>query len=142
MPASGWNQKLIIYAHGYVAPNEPLMDLGTDTNALALASNLNLQGYAFAATSYRQNGLAVQEGIEDIIDLAAIFEQQKEAPDKVYLLGFSQGGLISALALEQQPELFDGGWALCGPYGDFIEQSNYFAHGRCLLYTSPSPRDS
>jgi len=133
MPLFGWNQKLIVYAHEYIAPNEPLMDIPANTDIMALAARVNLLGYAFAVTSYSQNGLAVQEGIEDVIDLALLFEQQKGTPDKKYVLGVSQGGLISALTLERHPELFDGGWALCGPYGDFREQSDYFAHARVLF---------
>jgi len=109
------------------------MDIPANTDIMALAARVNLLGYAFAVTSYSQNGLAVQEGIEDVIDLALLFEQQKGTPDKKYVLGVSQGGLISALTLERHPELFDGGWALCGPYGDFREQSDYFAHARVLF---------
>jgi hypothetical protein len=33
------------------------------------------RGYAFATTSYRQNGLAILEGADDIRELLALFSQ-------------------------------------------------------------------
>ena len=132
-----WNGKLLIYAHGYVAPNKPL---GIPQDQLTLPGGggtidqvANTLGYAFATTGYSTNGLAVQPGIADLVDLVTLFEAQKGVPKKVLLVGISEGGGITALAVERYPEIFDGGLALCGPYGSFVEQVDYFGDFRVLF---------
>lgn len=130
MPAGTWNKKLVMYAHGYVAYNQPL---AVPSEAEQLAKFLNDQGYAFAATSYSVNGLAVQQGIADEVDLVRIFKAGKGTPDKTYIVGFSEGGLITTLAVERHPNIFDGGLAMCGPIGDFQMQTNYFGDFRVVF---------
>ncbi|MEZ4736676.1 MAG: prolyl oligopeptidase family serine peptidase [Caldilineaceae bacterium] len=126
-----------MYAHGYVAPNRPVgipedqMSLpGSDFTVDQLITD---QGYAFVTSGYRANGLAIQEGIADLIEAVAIFKAQKGMPTKVMLVGVSEGGAITVLALEQHPEVFDGGLAMCGPYGSFRQQINYFGDFRVLF---------
>lgn len=132
-----WNNRLIVYAHGYVSPTRPVgipedqMRLpGSDFSVDQLVTN---QGYAFATSGYSTNGLAIQEGIADLVDVVAIFKARKGTPAKVMLVGVSEGGAITALALERHPELFDGGLAMCGPYGSFRDQVNYFGDFRVLF---------
>ena len=40
---------------------------------------------------------------------------------------------MTVLAVEQHPEVFDGGLALCGPYGSFRGQVDYFGDFRVLF---------
>lgn len=142
MPAQ-WNNRLIVYAHGYVAPNRPVGipedQMRLPGNSLSVDQLITSQGYAFAASGYYTNGLAIEEGISDLIDVVAIFKAQKGTPEKVLLVGVSEGGAITALAVEQHPDIFDGGLAMCGPYGSFREQINYFGDVRVLFdYFFPS----
>jgi pimeloyl-ACP methyl ester carboxylesterase len=130
-----WNGDLIVYAHGYVSPTEPV---GIPEDQIVIGGSsiidlVNLLGYAFATTSYSDNGLVIQPGIEDIVDLVAIFETQYGQPNQTFLAGVSEGGIITALTIERYPDLFDGGLAMCGPYGDFSEQINYFGDFRILF---------
>lgn len=129
-----WNGDLVVFAHGYVAFNEPIAvpDL-TLPDGTELPDLVNGLGYAFATTSYRVNGLAVQEGIEDVIDLVDVFTGLHGEAGKVYLTGGSEGGLITTLAVERHPDLFDGGIAACGPIGDFREQINYWGDFRVVF---------
>ncbi len=135
MPAQ-WNGQLLVYAHGYVAPNRPIgipedqMSIGGSPTVDQLA---NAQGYAFVTSGYRANGLVIQAGIADLIDAVAIFAEQKGDPTAVLLVGVSEGGAITALAVERHPDIFAGGLALCGPYGDFRGQINYFGDFRVLF---------
>ncbi|MGQ9634665.1 MAG: hypothetical protein ACUVXB_10525 [Bryobacteraceae bacterium] len=76
MPAAGaWNGDLIIFAHGYVAPGEPVaipesqLRLPDGTELPKLITDL---GFAFATTSYRRNGLVLPEGVQDILDLVGV----------------------------------------------------------------------
>ncbi|MCG8350215.1 MAG: hypothetical protein MI924_20815 [Chloroflexales bacterium] len=122
-----WNGDLVIWAHGYVAFNQPLdfqnLELPDGTYLPDLIQDL---GFAFATTSYRTNGLAVLEGVDDIRELREIFVTQHGTPKDTYLTGASEGGLVTTLLIEQSPELFSGGLATCGPIGDFRAQINYW----------------
>ena len=136
MPAPGaWNGDLVLYAHGYVAFNEPVaipedqLTLG----GLSLPEVANQLGFAFAVTSYRDNGLAVRDGIDDLLDLVEIFSAEHGPPGHVYLVGPSEGGLLTALALEQHADVFDGGLSSCGPVGNFRWQINYWGDVRVLF---------
>jgi pimeloyl-ACP methyl ester carboxylesterase len=62
-----------------------------------------------------------------------LFAQKEGEPDTVYLVGVSEGGLITALAIEGWPDLFDGGLAMCGPYGDFAHQINHLGDMRAVF---------
>jgi pimeloyl-ACP methyl ester carboxylesterase len=131
-----WNGDLVMFAHGYVPPTEPIgipENQMTLPGGITLADIANSLGYAFATTSYSTNGLAVLEGVADLVDLVDIFTAQKGAPDKIYLIGGSEGGLITTLAVERYPDVFDGGLAMCGPYGDFGRQINHFGDFRVVF---------
>lgn len=127
-----WNGDLIIFAHGYVSPTEPV-GIPEDQLTLSLPNAVNVLGYAFATTSYSVNGLAVRQGVADLVDLVNIFSAAKGKPTHIYLVGASEGGLITTLAVEQHPDKFNGGLAMCGPYGDFAVQINYFGDFRVVF---------
>jgi hypothetical protein len=71
IPASGFNGDLVMYAHGYVAPQLPLAlpeeELGPFVDIIPL---LNSQGFAFATTSYSANGYVIETADEDLMALA------------------------------------------------------------------------
>jgi hypothetical protein len=73
------------------------------------------------------------QGKADVVDLASIFAAKKGKPQKVYLIGASEGGLITALDVEQRPDVFSAGVAACGPIGDFPLQINYFGDARATF---------
>jgi pimeloyl-ACP methyl ester carboxylesterase len=134
-PAQGWNGQLIIYAHGYVRPGQPLdfqnQTLPGGPDLAVLAQTL---GYAFATTSYRQNGLAILEGMDDVADLVAAAPIALGAmPQRTYLIGVSEGGLVATLLAERSPQQFDGVLAACAPIGDFRRQIDYFGDFRVLF---------
>ena len=129
IPAN-WNGELILYAHGYVSEFLPLALPVEANNFVPLFLG---QGYAFATTSFTENGLAIQTGIKNIVDLRKRFIKEYGEPKEIYLTGGSEGGIITTLAIERYPELFSGGLALCGPCGDFQKQINYYADFRVLF---------
>ncbi len=131
LPAT-WNGDLVVYAHGYVDPTKPV-EVPKDPVTLALADFFTANKYAFAASSYRRNGLAILEGIDDLVELVNLFTAQHGRPDRVILVGLSEGGAITVMAVERHPEVFHGGLALCGPYGDFQWQVDYFAGFRTVF---------
>lgn len=137
MPAlTAWNGDLLVYAHGYVAFNQPIAipeDQLTIPNGPNIPDLMNRLGFAFAVTSYSTNGLAVKQALPDLVDLVALFTQKYGKPRHVYLGGVSEGGVITALAVEKYPAVFDGGIAACGPVGDFAKQINYWGDFRLMF---------
>lgn len=64
-----WNGDLVVYAHGYVAYNEPVA-IPEDqlmVGNVSLPDVINAFGYASATTSYYTNGLAVRAAIPDLV---------------------------------------------------------------------------
>lgn len=135
VPASGWNGRLIVYAHGYVRPGQPIAiqpaRLPDGTDLALVAQGL---GYAYATTSYRRNGLAIAEGVADIGELIDAFPALSgHTPTRSYVIGVSEGGLVATLLAEQSPPRFSGALAACGPIGDFRRQIDYFGDFRVLF---------
>jgi pimeloyl-ACP methyl ester carboxylesterase len=130
VPAAGWNGELVVFAHGYVAFNQPLdfyhLSLPDGTYIPDLVQSL---GYAFATTSYRRNGLAILEGVEDIRELVAEFG----SPVRTHIAGVSEGGLVATLLAERSPELFRSALATCGPIGSFKGQVDTIGDFRVLF---------
>jgi len=138
VPPTGWNRDLVVFAHGYVAPTGgpakiPLDQLELPDGASIPGIVMGL-GFAFATTSYSDDGLAIVEGVQDVTNLVAAFAKGPWGhPDHVYLVGASEGGLVTTLAVEQAPNVFSGGLATCGPVGDFRRQVDYWGDFRVLF---------
>ena len=129
---TNWNGDLVVWAHGYVDVTQPLQFANLsppDGNGGTYYAPdiIESLGYAFATTTYRQNGLAVLEGVQDIEQLVDGFSAAtgEAKPTHVYQVGASEGGLITTLLAERSPQRFSGALAMCGPIGDFSWQVNY-----------------
>jgi pimeloyl-ACP methyl ester carboxylesterase len=129
-----WNGDLVIYAHGYVEPGASLALPDDRIGQFSIASAVNGLGYAFATTSYRANGLVAADAVEDLADLAEeIRRLYRPDPNRSYVVGVSEGGLVAALAIERHADLFAGAVAACGPIGDFRRQIDYFEDMRVVF---------
>jgi pimeloyl-ACP methyl ester carboxylesterase len=135
VPATGWNGDVIVWAHGYVGINEPLDFVQlTLPDGTLIPLVVQLLGFAFATTSYRSNGIVILEGIEDVTELIAAFPPTAgRAPNRTYLVGASEGGLIATMLAERSPHLVDGVLAACGPIGDFAAQVQHIGDFRVLF---------
>jgi hypothetical protein len=92
-----WNGDLAIWNHGLdLEPRAPLEpeDLGP------LAGLQLAEGYAVAASSYRQIGWAVFKTKNDLQNLLDIFKFEVGMPDEVLVTGASLGGLVTVAAIE------------------------------------------
>ncbi|NWG12243.1 MAG: alpha/beta hydrolase [Acidobacteria bacterium] len=125
-PPGQWNGDLVVYAHGYVSPYDPLAVQDNVIDGTPISQIITSLGYAFATTSYPKNGLVIPDAVEDVAELVGCFKTTKGAPRNVFLVGASEGGLVTARAIEKYPDVFNGGLAACGPVGDFRKQLNYF----------------
>ncbi len=138
-PQKNWNDVLVVYAHGYVAPQKPLAlpeeELGRMTiEGQSLVEYLLDQGFAFATTSYSKNGYAVEHADTDLDILVTAFRNQyPERQIPVILVGASEGGLITVQQIEQDFQIYQGGLALCGPVGGMPYQVNFLGDFRVVF---------
>src|SRR5262245_1615496 len=137
MPPTGeYNGRLVVWAHAFQDAGPPPIGIPKDQLCLGdscIPDLVNGLGFGFATSSYSKSGLAVLQGKDDLLDLVRIFAATKGRPQRVYLLGASGGGLITALAVEQRPDIFNAGVAACGPIGDFPFQINYIGDARATF---------
>jgi pimeloyl-ACP methyl ester carboxylesterase len=135
MPGGTYNGSLVIWAHGF---QDAGVEVGIPDDQLCFADIclpdlITGLGFGFATNSYSKTGLAVLQGKADVLDLVDIFTAQRGKPNRVYLVGASEGGIITALSLEQHPDVFSAGLAACGPIGNFRFQINYFGDARATF---------
>jgi hypothetical protein len=103
-----WNGVLVLHAHGgpfLGAPTAARVDEDLVRWAIVPAA-----GYAWAATSYRQGGVAVRAAGEDIERLRTIALGVLDRPQTIVLHGQSWGGNVAAKEAETAAgrHLFDG----------------------------------
>ncbi len=127
------NGGLVVFAHGYVAPDEPLQIPDDEIDGTTLPALVNQLGFVYATSSFPKNGLAIQEGIEDLVGLTTYIVGTTGLPGPVFLAGASEGGAITALAMERHADVFSGGLALCGPVGSFQKQINHYGDFRVVF---------
>lgn len=133
VPVAGWNRQLVVFAHGYIDVSQPKDFYHLDFGGVNLPLLVQSQGFAFATTTYRQNGLAILEGADDILNLVVKFTTERGAPERTIVAGASDGGLVAALLLERSPDVFSSGLAACSPVGSFRGQVNYVGDFRVLF---------
>jgi fermentation-respiration switch protein FrsA (DUF1100 family) len=110
-----WNGDLVMYAHGYRGQGTVLT---VDPPPFGLRAKLIAQGFAWAASSYYDNGYDVQAGVLSTHDLAQHFADLERRPRRTYLIGVSMGGHITGRSIEQYPHFYRGALPMCGVVGD------------------------
>ena len=121
-----WNGNLVMYAHGYRGQGTVLT---VDPPPFGLREKLVAEGYAWAASSYYDNGYDVRAGVLSTHDLADFFEDLVSEPRQVFLVGVSMGGHVTGRSVEQYPEFYAAALPMCGVLGDdhlfdvFVDQN-------------------
>ncbi|WP_433477360.1 hypothetical protein ACQPZP_10065 [Spirillospora sp. CA-142024] len=110
-----WNGKLALYAHGYAGQG---FVLTVGPPPFGLRQRLLDQGYAWAASSYYDNGYDVRAGVLSTRDVAELFADKVGRPKQRIIAGVSMGGHIIGRSLEQFPGYYDGALPMCGVLGD------------------------
>jgi hypothetical protein len=110
---SNWNGTLVLYSHGYIFPNQPLLNPAPDIGDPLTGAALLQQGYALAGSSYSQNGWAIQQAFHDQIALLDFFDATCGTPTRTIAAGISEGGIISAGLVQLYPARFAGALPVC-----------------------------
>lgn len=109
-----WNGDLVLYAHGFRGFGSRLT---VDSLPRSLRQELLDLGFAWAASSFSENGYAPGVGADDTLALRDYFVEEWGEPGRTYLVGVSMGGNVASLALEHHGGVYDGALALCGALG-------------------------
>ncbi len=120
MPAK-WNGDLVLWAHGFRGFD---LEVYVDDPPEALRKAFIDAGFAWAASSYSENGYTPGIGADDTLALKRYFEASFAKPKRTYLAGASMGGNVTVLSLEHFAGEYDGALSLCGAVTG-IEQIDY-----------------
>ncbi|MGE3593914.1 MAG: hypothetical protein AB7N70_00080 [Dehalococcoidia bacterium] len=107
-----WNGVLVLYAHGYRGDTPEVW-----VSDSPIRPHLIENGYAWAASSYRQNGYRPDIGLEDTLALKSLFVERYGEPRLTILEGSSMGGHVLAAAMELHQVEFQGALAECPAIG-------------------------
>jgi hypothetical protein len=138
-----WNGELVMWAHGYRGQDTVLT---VDPPDFGLRQKLVGEGYAWAASSYADNGYDVRAGVVGTHDLAGLFARLWHRPKRTYIAGVSMGGHIIGRSLEQYPFDYSGALPMCGVLGDdrlfdFFLDYNVVAQDLSGVRAYPPPTD-
>jgi pimeloyl-ACP methyl ester carboxylesterase len=81
-------------------------------------------GFAWAASSFSDNGYNPQAGVDDTLALLNYFKQTVGTPQHAYLYGTSMGGHVVVSSLEEHPGVYSGALAECGVVAG-VEEMDY-----------------
>jgi pimeloyl-ACP methyl ester carboxylesterase len=127
---TNWNGTLVLYAHGFVSPDQPV---GFPPDVAQTIAALSAQGFAVAASSFSETGWAVKDGAQRTHQLLGLFTSKFGSPTRVYIIGGSMGGLIAIDLVESYPNKFAGMLAACPVSGGLRRELDYFANVRVLF---------
>jgi pimeloyl-ACP methyl ester carboxylesterase len=103
---ANWQGKLLIFAHGY-RPDSAALSAEIDTDKPQYSQLLEA-GWMIAMTSYRRNGIIIDDAIADIENLRRYIEVTFSKPSQTLLMGDSMGGAIGVLIAENYADHYDG----------------------------------
>jgi pimeloyl-ACP methyl ester carboxylesterase len=109
-PSVPWNGRLVLQAHGYRSEKAPLVaDLFIGHAAIA---KLLSEGWMVAKTSYRRNGIILDDAIADLDALRQHIADTYGRPRRVLLEGDSMGGAIVTRLAERGGSDYHGAVAV------------------------------
>jgi hypothetical protein len=127
---SPWNRTVLLYSHGFGPPTAA--DAPDSTTKQAL---LNM-GYALAGSSYDPHGSwwALGSALRDQFEtLSDVRRYLPSAPEHVFAVGTSMGGLVSSLEAEHANRRIDAALSTCGIVAGGIQLNNYQLDGEYTM---------
>lgn len=130
MPVA-WNGRALLYSRGYSSSINGNIRVSPGLEREQLLA----QGYALVASNYAKPGWSLEEAVPDQLAVMSAFEAQFGKPQQVVAWGSSMGGLISLALLEQYPQKFDAGIALCASASGTLGMMNTALDGAWVFST-------
>jgi pimeloyl-ACP methyl ester carboxylesterase len=128
-----WNGDAVYYAHGVRPPLAPIT-LDDQDNFFEVRDALGALGYAFAYSSFSENGLAIKDGAQRTHQLRGLLASTiGRPPRRNYLAGYSLGALVALQMAERFPGQYDGALTMCGMVGGTPLQVQYIGDVRALF---------
>ncbi len=101
-----WNKKLLIKAHGG-RPETARVSADFVVEGSFCEAFIK-SGWMVAESSYRRNGIFVNDAVLDIKDLLDLIEDKHGKPSHIYLSGTSMGGKIGVQMAEEEDNRLSG----------------------------------
>ncbi len=118
MVPAQWNGTLLVFAHGYRDKADHPGEVDNRTADLApspaLIAPLLAQGFALAGSAFKDNGWAIEDGIQDMKNLTVFFRETVAKPERTVLWAVSLGTIIGFKSMEQFGGIYDGALCMCG----------------------------
>lgn len=127
---ANWNGNLLLYAHGYVSPDQPV---ALPPEGDQFIAQFGAQGVAVAFSSFSGNGWTVKDGAQRTHQLLGTFTSRFGQPSRIYIGGASMGGLIAIKLAEAYPGTFAGVLSACAVAGGTRRLFEYHSHVRALF---------
>ena len=123
----GWNGDLVLYVHGYTAPFYPLGPPPTEP-VESLRDEVLALGLAFGYSTFSENGYALRDAVQRTQQLEGLFSARFGPPRRVYLVGYSLGGLAVLSLVERHPESYAGAVTVSGIVGGTKRELDYLGN--------------
>ena len=129
-----WNGTVVYYAHGIRnILLEPEVSLRDQDGYQAVRDALGARGYAFAYSSFDDNGYAEKDGAQRTHQLRGLFTSRFGAPQRSLLVGHSLGGLVALDLGERFSNQYDGVAAFCSVAGGTQAELDHMVNTRLLF---------
>ena len=128
-----WNGRLVTYVHGIVDPGAPVAVPTTQDGFTTLRDQWLAAGYAVAASSFSENGYALQTAVQRTHQLRGLFAAQVGHAERTYLVGHSLGGLAVLALAERYPDQYDAALPVCAPLAGGTAELTYLGDARVLF---------
>jgi pimeloyl-ACP methyl ester carboxylesterase len=130
-----WNGNLVVYLHGITDPAYPLMLPSQDpeTDFPLVRDGLLQRGFAVAASSWKSNGYALKDAVQQTHQLRGLFVSNFGLPKKTIIAGKSLGALAATRLVETYTGQYNGALLSCGPLAGSNAEMQYMGDERVLF---------
>jgi len=106
-----WNRRVVVFFHG--TTEKPVTFAQNETLGPML-SQLVQRKYAVIQSGYSAGGWALEEAAADTERLRQFFVGKHGKAAQFLVAGMSMGGTLTAMTIEQRPDIYAGALSLCG----------------------------